>query len=276
LEIALRFSKTPIRMGIAWTYEEWDKLVTKYTSCELTVSSDKLVAVSGLAKRFARQMKLDPTDYAAGLWKTNFPRGLLWSLKDQTHNKGNRVAGRGPSWSWACVDGEVEFYEGYFGEVAHNRVLDVCVLHEDNLFGKLRGGRIRLQGPLLAMDIEKQNRDDITFSFMNCTIDRPPGIMNPLVHSRREIAWDYITSSRTPETEPVFFLLLVSWDLEFVDTMRGCGGLVLAPTGQQPGEFRRLGMLLKEFLDIDAPIQNAKDPDSSQPWTSRQVRKMDL
>lgn len=47
-------------------HESWTKLVTRYSRCELTVTSDKLAAISGLAQRTCRQFRMDPSDYVAG------------------------------------------------------------------------------------------------------------------------------------------------------------------------------------------------------------------
>lgn len=47
-------------------HKSWSKLVTRYSRCKLTVASDKLAAISGLAQRTCRQFRMDPSDYVAG------------------------------------------------------------------------------------------------------------------------------------------------------------------------------------------------------------------
>ncbi|KAF2493778.1 HET-domain-containing protein [Lophium mytilinum] len=75
-------------------------LVKKYTQCQLSMpEKDKLVAISGLAKRYGHG-----SNYLAGLWRHLLPEQLLWQT-DLCHEapcaSRNR---RSPSWSWASVD----------------------------------------------------------------------------------------------------------------------------------------------------------------------------
>ncbi|TLD33671.1 hypothetical protein PspLS_01655 [Pyricularia sp. CBS 133598] len=84
---------------------EYHELVSTYSARRLTVPSDKLPAFSGLAQR------LHPAiggDYIAGIWTTDFRRGLLWTadLKICRHASGTY---RAPSWSWAVTDEDVIF-----------------------------------------------------------------------------------------------------------------------------------------------------------------------
>ncbi|KAG4432456.1 hypothetical protein IFR05_012071 [Cadophora sp. M221] len=63
-----------------WVHKNWASLVEKYSSCSLTVQSDKLVAISGLARRVCGQLGLNSEDYVAGLWKSNLLHGLLYRV----------------------------------------------------------------------------------------------------------------------------------------------------------------------------------------------------
>ncbi|KAK3402149.1 heterokaryon incompatibility protein-domain-containing protein [Sordaria brevicollis] len=56
-------------------YRIWHNLVQIYTRTELSNPSDKLVAISGLAKLF---QDWTGDDYLAGLWRRNFECWLLW------------------------------------------------------------------------------------------------------------------------------------------------------------------------------------------------------
>ncbi|KAF4633073.1 hypothetical protein G7Y89_g5049 [Cudoniella acicularis] len=48
----------------ATIYQEWEQLVTKYSTTELTYASDLLIAISGLARRFSIHLQ---AEYIAGL-----------------------------------------------------------------------------------------------------------------------------------------------------------------------------------------------------------------
>lgn len=52
----------------------WQTLVEKYTSCDLTKQSDKLVAFAGIARRLASA----EGQYVVGLWANSMPGSLLW------------------------------------------------------------------------------------------------------------------------------------------------------------------------------------------------------
>jgi hypothetical protein len=57
-------------------YNDWYKLVQKYSLCRLTYATDLFPALSGLAKAFANLLK---DEYIAGLWRNDLLNGLLWS-----------------------------------------------------------------------------------------------------------------------------------------------------------------------------------------------------
>ncbi|EHK99289.1 hypothetical protein M7I_4854 [Glarea lozoyensis 74030] len=78
----------------------WFSLVHDYSKRNLTYSSDKLVALSGLANAIKRIVR---KEYAAGLWEDNLNYDLLWKAVGQPYPKPKSY--RAPSWSWASVDG---------------------------------------------------------------------------------------------------------------------------------------------------------------------------
>ncbi|KAI4920548.1 hypothetical protein J4E85_009315 [Alternaria conjuncta] len=61
-------------------YELWKHIVEVYSKTQLTVSRDKLIALSGIAKRFCTDKKLftKRNTYIAGLWRNNLESQLLW------------------------------------------------------------------------------------------------------------------------------------------------------------------------------------------------------
>ncbi|KAJ4390556.1 hypothetical protein N0V93_004152 [Gnomoniopsis smithogilvyi] len=56
-------------------YDIWNDILLAYVRCSLTKDEDKLVALSGVAKDFARAVG---DEYLAGLWRRNFVNELLW------------------------------------------------------------------------------------------------------------------------------------------------------------------------------------------------------
>jgi hypothetical protein len=92
------------------TFKCWYRMIENYTSRKLTVRTDKLIAVAGLAARFATAKGLN---YRAGLWKEEILFSLLWSAQtgtDTTHGGPKQVADPiAPTWSWASITGRVYY-----------------------------------------------------------------------------------------------------------------------------------------------------------------------
>ena len=84
----------------------WHHLVENYSRRHLSEPGDKLLALSGLARKIEQ---LSGMKYIAGLWKNIISQSLLWHLP---YNPGvYPIQYRAPSWSWASVDGDSLFYE---------------------------------------------------------------------------------------------------------------------------------------------------------------------
>lgn len=83
-------------------------MVRIYSNKELTNSTDKLVAVAGLARRFKSSIS---DVYAAGLWCSFLPYLLSWSpaAKTPTSDCKQSKTYIAPSWSWAAFNGPVEY-----------------------------------------------------------------------------------------------------------------------------------------------------------------------
>ena len=85
----------------------WYEIVKEYSPRLLGKSSDRLVALSGLAETYAAIIGGD--EYLAGLWKMDMIRGLLWRipqarLLDAIEARcSSRTTYAAPSWSWASA-----------------------------------------------------------------------------------------------------------------------------------------------------------------------------
>ena len=87
------------------TYCNWYLLVEAYNARQLTYESDKLVALSGLSRRFSKRLRNDST-FLAGLWYQDLLPGLLWQCVYPGIRSNEFVA---PSWSWACLTANIRF-----------------------------------------------------------------------------------------------------------------------------------------------------------------------
>lgn len=137
-------------------HEIWNRLVQYYSKCGLTVSSDKLVALSGLAKHAASIFK---DDYVAGLWRSNLETDLFWVTLDiqRAHEKrGTNTSTwsrpstrakpyRGPSFSWAAINARIELSSNIEIDREILEVQDVELAYVTNEFGAVSGGHLDLR-----------------------------------------------------------------------------------------------------------------------------------
>jgi hypothetical protein len=84
-------------------FDIWGPIVSAYSSCAITMDTDRLIALYGVAMK-VRDI-LD-SKYIAGMWENDLVAQLTWMVanSDKSHRTKQHVA---PSWSWACIVGEV-------------------------------------------------------------------------------------------------------------------------------------------------------------------------
>lgn len=127
-------------------FDTWYRIVSMYSSRELSYETDVLPALSGLAHSFKAVHDLEKTtdtnDYLAGIWRNDLPKGLLWTLHDSS------VASRhsqyiAPSWSWASMNGQVHFPFGDVGAAKSLKLLDVSIeLKTNDHLGAIVGAKL--------------------------------------------------------------------------------------------------------------------------------------
>jgi Heterokaryon incompatibility protein (HET) len=133
----------------------WEDIVFQYTHGALSYPSDKLVAITGVARKFCSARHLNPCTYLAGLWKEMLPANLLWrgeahlNLFGGLRGRQRTQMYRAPSWSWAGInDGPISHPVRRKWEIWPIDVLDAYVISDDDPMGAVRGGSIKLKGKL--------------------------------------------------------------------------------------------------------------------------------
>lgn len=136
-------------------YYVWNSIIEAYTATLLTVPSDKLIALSGLAKKFLPRMD---DVYVAGMWKRWLNVSLLWYV-----DNGQKVDGspssrpqyyRAPSWSWASVDGVITRGPHLDGEWSIH-VVEYSLEHAtDDITSVVTAGWIDIRGDLRPTGLE--------------------------------------------------------------------------------------------------------------------------
>jgi hypothetical protein len=145
--------------------EDWPRIVNEYTNRSLTKPSDKLPALSGVIA--ALQEKSDDTCHAA-IWERHFVRLLLWQVAKDSSDRARAKRPsewRAPSWSFASIEGRVEYSEesrhrycprgkDFFAKLEECRVVPVNL---NNPLGELKSVSIVVK----HVHIQYPHADDI-------------------------------------------------------------------------------------------------------------------
>ncbi len=97
------------RSNLDRLYSDWKLLVARFTHRQLTIESDRILAIAGLAEKYSA---IFPGRYLAGIWNFWLPYDLLWLVPEPLPGDKPQKY-QAPSWSWAAVNGPIKFF-GYF------------------------------------------------------------------------------------------------------------------------------------------------------------------
>ncbi|KAI1777266.1 heterokaryon incompatibility protein-domain-containing protein [Hypoxylon cercidicola] len=192
--------------------EIWAQCVSMYSRTKLTRLSDKLVAISGVARWVHEQeasLCVDESsenerkedEYLAGLWRKNLETQLLWRVlqpnakrdkkpsKGLKQNKDNKYHYRpkeylAPSWSWASTNGFVTYGVAFDAEAGNGDPSCTWTRHitvlkaETEPVSKEDGVYGGVIGGSLLVEFDKLYTDDIQIR------EEPQGLMG------RIIDWD--------------------------------------------------------------------------------------
>ncbi|KAH7184673.1 uncharacterized protein B0J16DRAFT_398087 [Fusarium flagelliforme] len=212
-------------------YSKWMVFVEKFSHCHLTMDRDKLPAIAGVAA----VVEVSNDQYLAGLWRNGLASQLIWKRSEEGlifYEPPSNY--RAPSWSWAAVNGPIEFLTSAFYIDRKSRYTAVIIdckvdlLVANDLFGQVTGARLCLTADLTHISPERIAAN----SQWTLTLD------------------DKNVSMRVVTYYLCVFAAHVSW----------CGDLfllVLEPTGAKSEEFRRIG-LLSIRLGINRPLEGFK------------------
>ena len=138
-------------------------MIEDYSRRELTVTSDKLLAVAGVARVIAGETG---NRYLAGLWAEHLEGDMFWRI--QTHEEkvildendgitprarlgslighSSRPAQiRAPSWSWAAIDGPIKFLPLNYSNLLCQLRLCYATATGVDEFGSVSGGYLDIE-----------------------------------------------------------------------------------------------------------------------------------
>ncbi|KAK1248889.1 hypothetical protein MKX08_007109 [Trichoderma sp. CBMAI-0020] len=89
--------------------KSWVEVIKEYAKRPLTVATDRLPALGGIAKTTAVVKGYGTEEYLCGLWGKELESTLFWYLTEPP--RGPRPNPQIPTWSWASVDGDKECWQ---------------------------------------------------------------------------------------------------------------------------------------------------------------------
>ncbi|EUC43934.1 hypothetical protein COCMIDRAFT_99578 [Bipolaris oryzae ATCC 44560] len=206
-------------------------LTTHYSTRQLTYASDRLPAISGLAKLVQGSMKMT---YLAGLWKEGLQFGLFWGAVNIVPRSAVNAS---PSWSWASYETPLCWpmtaFKSFPPAIFDLNDYSVELASSDE-FGRVNGGFLRITGLMSVVQIgfrvgiahpfdawsHEGNMGDWSSKLSdsdgiymgNAWLDRNPGIdavhalilatANPLTECDEE--WDMLLVTSVGETSDRF------------------------------------------------------------------------
>lgn len=220
----------------------WYKdLVEEYCRRQLSDVSDKLVAISALAKAVCSlcDVPLCDVDYLAGMWRGSLIEGLLW----YRHGHGKKT--RRPSWSWSSQDSGIRYY--YIGYPDHldRQVQDVKVIKDPlNKMGSVSHGSLCLSCRIFDCQL------------LPCSSDHlyPSQATDKRTRFHEVLVWNGFKpmgarATMDDENHPISngFLLYLGYNLSF---------LILAAVDLRSSTYERIGFVL---LDPYGPLERYED-----------------
>lgn len=232
----------------------WETVVLAYSHRTLTDPSDRILAISGVAKAYASCTSLK---YVAGLWGDTLPGSLLWIAVRITDMMPqlvrHRPRGRGvPSWSWASFDGPVncETRPRLANAVdklkARVSSLDIRPVLPDAPFGALEAASLTLEGYILHVQLLARSQP--LASGRKARL-QAGGREADLVFSLHLDPDGQEATGR--ENSNAAVLLLIGSD----EARQNCRGLVLRDEGS--GTYSRLGVFIG-CLGLDCDIRRGR------------------
>jgi hypothetical protein len=228
-------------------FDLWVQIVSGYTKCELTYAQDKLVALSGLVHLFHERTG---DKYLAGLWRSRFCELLNWHVASRAWKPlRTRPAYRAPSWSWASIDGQIEYPVLGDRQLAEIEDIQITPVAHDTA-GQIAGGHVIIKGLLFQAQLSPCPNAKMADSYIHMQIGSSTcclGFADSA--SMRNLFFDLGPGSVEPHIVVDLLPLMSSvddWNAHSIFRASICG-LILE---QVPGAYRRFGFF--DFTGLQA------------------------
>ncbi|KAK3339931.1 HET-domain-containing protein [Lasiosphaeria hispida] len=200
----------------------WDNIIHNYTGRAVTQVEDKLIALAGVASRFAARWKKG--DYLSGLWLDNLQHDILWHIAVGAQQP-RPEAYRAPSWSWASTEGSVVAAKLHPHETPLYELTgyEVTRVSPTLSFGGVTAGHLAMRAPLLRATW----RDDGLYACLPWVDTQSCATETKLYHAWRDAIGPCSADA---------WLLLIVWRAKSDELL----GLVVV-RAEYSTEYRRVG-----------------------------------
>ncbi|OQU97804.1 hypothetical protein CLAIMM_03689 [Cladophialophora immunda] len=233
-------------------FRTWHRIVAQYSLRTLTVASDKLPAISGIAKKV---QTATGSAYLGGLWNDNLVTDLLWASAPhlESPHLARRLYGyRAPSFSWASVDTHIQPFEDSEDETAelspHVSITRTsCTVSGCNPLGEVTDGFLELRGPVAEATLVAPERYKFEYHLViagsgTAVAVSPDSLLVPDSVEDDDPGSPHGTVRRGREGESYSPFKARVWCLSVAGHSHGCiSGLVLTKSSRVPGAYERIG-----------------------------------
>ncbi|KAI1749226.1 hypothetical protein F4782DRAFT_315239 [Xylaria castorea] len=256
------------------TSREWTLLIGGYSSRMLTYETDRLPAISALARRFSLIDELPvPRTYLAGLWLEDLPWLLCWRVFQRRFEKRPDTY-CAPTWSWASISTPVIWDMDIFEAKARVEVLDAgaAPVGQANIFGRIKGAYAMLRGLVQRAVLEVDVQHSAVLALRNIRGERiffVPDLNPPDHHRARDVSSEphnQVNFQSEPNSTPRRIIsptlrdggeIACLWLLQG-DTEDKVYALVLVPAPNDANTFERAGLItamsrVYQRNDVPAP-----------------------
>jgi hypothetical protein len=217
----------------------WSDIVDLYSTGKLSVATDKLVALSGVA-RYMYENRQDnrALQYYAGHWSQDFELQLTWSASSfSTGSRSQTYVA--PSWSWASYNGKVSFPRPY-RETSLAQLISIETFPQSDPFGAVSAdfrGYVRFRGPLCRATVTHLEHWDEQRSPSTLRL-LWSGVNIECVNSSFDEPEEIVILEDSVEQQNSFVIFGISEGYYG----RSIQGLLVQLTGVQRGQYRRIGV----------------------------------
>jgi hypothetical protein len=131
--------------------EIWNSILWRYGDRKFTKVTDKMPALSGLARLFEQR---SDAKYVAGLWSDDLIEGLAWQcIGSRSLLSDEESTYMGPSWSWANYSGVAAtgVRKRGFKDMAEIKDWHVEAKTDSNPYGEVKDAWIKIRAPMTTL-----------------------------------------------------------------------------------------------------------------------------